>query len=94
LCYARRRSQKPDARSHQRENCFVSCLKVGSLGDDTCCADAWGGPDEAHIINEDLPAIQRAVAKELGLATIPFREAIGECLRINQSLTSPARDTG
>jgi len=52
--------------------------KVGSLGDDTCCADAWGGPDEAHIINEDLPAIQRAVAKELGLATIPFREAIGE----------------
>ena len=52
--------------------------KVGSLGDDTCCADAWGGPDEAHIINEDLPAIQRAVAKELGLATIPFRDAIGE----------------
>ena len=26
----------------------------------------------------DLPEIQREVAKELGLATIPFREAIGE----------------
>ena len=30
------------------------------------------------MINVDLPEIQMAIAKDLGLATIPFREAIGE----------------
>ena len=65
------------------------------VSEDICCPDAWESPD---IINVDLPEIVMEIAKELGLGTIPFREAIGECLRRNQNFTSPldgaARDTG
>ena len=79
------------------EDCrFGNPSSSGGLGDeDICCPDAWESPD---IINVDLPEIGMEIAKELGLGTIPFREAIGECLRRNQNFThrwtEPARDTG
>lgn len=58
-----------------------------------CCADAWGGKDQAHIINKDLPKIQKAIAEELGLTTIPFLEAIGEYNRdVLQSIRSYYQD--
>ena len=48
----------------------------GGLGDgDICCPDAW---ESADVINVELPEIVMQIAKELGLPTIPFREAIGE----------------
>ena len=70
------------------EDCrFGNPSSSGGLGDeDICCPDAWESPD---IINVDLPEIVMQIAKELGLGTIPFREAIGECLRRNQNFTSP-----
>ena len=70
------------------EDCrFGNPSSSGGLGDeDICCPDAWQSPD---IINEDLPEIVMEIAKELKLGTIPFREAIGECLRRNQNFTSP-----
>jgi hypothetical protein len=69
------------------EDCrFGNPSSSGGLGDeDICCPDAWESPD---IINVDLPEIVMEIAKELGLGTIPFREAIGECLRRNQNFTS------
>jgi len=55
---------------------FGDPSSTGGLGEDNvCCPDSWKDPD---VINVDLPEIQMALAKELGLATIPFREAIGE----------------
>ena len=71
---------------------FGNPSSSGGLGDeDICCPDAW---ESADVINVELPEIVMQIAKELKLGTIPFREAIGECLRRNQSFTSPLVGAG